>query len=107
MRMKHWSAVATIVGLAALTRQPVHAQTTASGSALRTILRLLDAANLVDQSNTGTVSAPDPSNTPNPNSYDKTAAGATVPLAPLAEVVTGPSRVRGCAAAGGCPDLFP
>jgi len=105
--MKHWSAVATIVGLAALTSQPVHAQTTASGSAFGTILRLLDAANLVDQSNTGTVSAPDPSNTPNPNSYDKTAAGATVPLAPLAEVVTGPSRVRGCAAAGGCPDLFP
>jgi hypothetical protein len=103
--MKVWAFIATFAGIVALSSAPVEAQTTtASGSAFGTILRLLDAANLVDQSDTGTVTAPNPSGTP---SYDTTAAGATIPAAPLAEVVTGPSRVRGCSATGGCPNLFP
>lgn len=90
--MKVWVVVGTLLGLAVASVTPVEAQTTASGSAFGTILRLLDTTNLVDQSNTGTVTAPNASGTP---SYDKTAAGATVPLAPVAEVVTRPSRLRG------------
>src|SRR5882724_531554 len=106
MSMKLFSAVATTVGLVVLSISPVQAQTTASGKAFGTILELLGVT-LDDQSDTGTVTAPNASNTPNTNAYDKTAAGATIPLSPIAEVVTGPSRVRGCVDAAGCPNLFP
>ena len=82
------------------------AQTSASGRGFGATLDLL-GTNLIDQSDTGTATAPSASNTPNPSAFDKKADEATVSLAPIAEVITGPSRTRGCVAAGGCPNLFP
>jgi uncharacterized repeat protein (TIGR01451 family) len=83
-----------------------HAQDTARGQAFGTTLELL-GTNIVDQSDTGVKTAPNAANTPNPNAFDGNAAGAQLPAAPLAEVVTGPSRTRGCSSSTGCPNLFP
>jgi len=82
------------------------AQDTARGRAFGTTLDLL-GTNLVTQGDTGAKNAPNPANTPNPNAFDGNAGPATLPAAPLAEVVTGPSRTRGCSNSSGCPDLFP
>ena len=83
-----------------------HAQDTASGQAFGTTLDFA-GTNIVNQSNTGVHTAPNPANTPNPDAFDATAAGSTVPAAPLADVVTGPSRTRGCSSSSGCANLFP
>jgi uncharacterized repeat protein (TIGR01451 family) len=83
-----------------------HAQDSARGQAFGTTLDFA-GSNVIDQSDTGAHTAPNPANTPNPNAFDATAAGSTVPAAPLADVVTGPSRTRGCASSSGCPNLFP
>lgn len=80
------------------------AQTSASGRAFGTTVDLL-GGNLVDQSDTQEATAPSASNAPNPSAFDRTAAGATIPASPIAEVVTGPSRTRGCVDAGGCANL--
>ena len=81
------------------------AQNTAQGRATGTTLDI-SGTNVITQSDTGTHNAPNPANTPNPNAFDVTAAGATVPGAPLIEAVTGPSRTRGCSSTSGCPELF-
>ena len=78
------------------------AQTSAQGRAFGTRLDLL-GSNIVDQSDTQLRTAPNASNTP---TIDATAAGATIDIAPIAQVITGPSTVRGCSTAGGCPNLF-
>ena len=104
--MKSWFVVSLglLLSVFAL-RSPAQAQDTAQGRAFGTILDLLGTT-LDDQSDTGVQSAPNPTGTPGPNSFDKTKSGATVNIDPLAEVVTGPSRTRGCSNSSGCPELF-
>ena len=81
------------------------AQNTAEGRAFGATLDLLGET-IIDQSDTGTRTAPNPANTPNPATINVTASGATIPAAPLAEVITGPSTTRGCSTPNGCPTLF-
>jgi uncharacterized repeat protein (TIGR01451 family) len=100
-----------LVGLALLLlafafSDPARGQDTARGRAFGTTLDV-GGTNVITQGDTGTKTAPNPANTPNPNAFDATASAATVPAAPLAEVVTGPSRTRGCSNSSGCPNLFP
>ncbi len=76
---------------------------TASGRAFGTTLDLLNS-NLVDQSDVSR-SAPSASNGSDPNKYDGTAAGSTFNLNPIAHIISGPSRVRGCSSSSGCPGL--
>ncbi len=83
---------------------PAAAQT-AQGRAFGTTLDLLGST-LVDASDTQTRTAPNVANSPNPNGFAGVAAGAQVPVRPIAEVITGPSITRGCAVPGGCPELF-
>jgi uncharacterized repeat protein (TIGR01451 family) len=83
----------------------VGAQDTASGRAIGSTLET-GGTTVVTQSDTGPQTAPNPTNTPNANGFDKTVPGSFVPLAPLANVVTGPSTTRGCAVPNGCPELF-
>src|ERR1051326_2479718 len=92
----------------------------ARGQAFGTRLDL-GGTNAIDQSDTGVQTAPNAAKTPAPtpspgcakststsaDSFDVCAGGAQIPAAPLAEVVTGPSRTRGCSHISGCPDLFP
>jgi len=103
--MRKAVVVSTLAGLILGGATWAAAQNTAQGRAFGTTLDLLGQT-LVDQSDTQLQSAPKPSNSPNPSTFDVTAAGATVPLSPIAEVITGPSTTRGCSTPGGCPSLF-
>ena len=96
---------ATLAGLLLCGATVASAQNTAQGRAFGMTFDV-GGTNVITQSDTGTRNAPNPANTPNPNGFDVTAAGATVPGAPLIEAVTGPSRTRGCASPSACPELF-
>jgi uncharacterized repeat protein (TIGR01451 family) len=96
---------ATLAAFVLCAATVANAQNTAQGRATGMTLDI-GGTSVITQSDTGTHNAPNPANTPNSNGFDATAAGSTVPAAPLIEAVTGPSRTRGCASPSGCPELF-
>ncbi len=79
--------------------------TSAEGQAFGARLDLL-GANLIDASNTGVGTAPNASSSP--NSFNLSAASTVIPLPPVANVITNPSRTRGCSSPGtaDCDALF-
>jgi len=97
---------ATLAGVLLCGATVASAQDTAQGRGFGATLDI-GGTNAVTQGDTGLKNAPNPSNTPSPNAFDGSAGPATLPAAPLIEVITGPSRTRGCSSGTGCPELFP